>query len=49
MIGTGNYLPGTTLDNRELYEMESIRENFDVERARGSLRKKGEADDLSPA
>lgn len=49
VIGTGKYLPGTTLDNRELYEMESIRENFDVERARGSLRKKGDADDLSPA
>jgi len=49
VIGTGKYLPGTTLDNRQLYEMESIRENFDVERARNSLRKKGEADGLSAA
>lgn len=48
VIGTGKHLPETTLDNRDLYEMESIRENFDVERARGSLRKKGQADDLSP-
>lgn len=48
VIGTGKYLPETTLDNRDLYEMESIRANFDVERARASLRKKGETDDLSP-
>lgn len=48
IVGTGSYVPETRLDNFQLYEMESIRENFDLERARASLRKAGEADDLTP-
>lgn len=48
IAGSGSYLPPTILDNRALFELESIRENFDVERARVSLRKLEDPDSLSP-
>ncbi|MFQ5679868.1 MAG: 3-oxoacyl-ACP synthase III family protein [Gemmatimonadota bacterium] len=38
IAGSGSYLPPTILDNRELFERATIREAFDVERARASLR-----------
>lgn len=47
VAGTGRFLPERRLDNRALYAVESIRENFDVERARRSLRD-DEAAGLSP-
>lgn len=49
IAGSGSYLPPTVLDNRALFQMESIRDNFDVERARASLRKLEDPDSLSPA
>ncbi len=48
IAGSGSFLPDTTLDNFELYEMESIRSVFDVERARSSLRGVEAVEDLSP-
>jgi len=47
IAGSGSYLPPTRVDNARLFERDSIRENFDVERARGSLRD-GAGEDLSP-
>jgi len=38
VAGTGSFLPPTRLDNRALFEVPGIRENFDVERARGALK-----------
>lgn len=38
VAGSGSFLPPRVLDNIELFEMESIRSAFDVERARASLR-----------
>jgi len=38
VAGSGRYLPRRSVDNRELYEMESIRQAFDAELARASLR-----------
>ena len=38
VAGSGRYLPPRSVDNYELYEMESIRRAFDVEMARASLR-----------
>ncbi len=38
VVGSGRYLPQRSVDNFDLYEMESIRRTFDVELARGSLR-----------
>ncbi|MDP2482088.1 MAG: beta-ketoacyl-ACP synthase 3 [Candidatus Palauibacterales bacterium] len=38
VAGTGRYLPQRAVDNFDLYEMPSIREAFDVEMARTSLR-----------
>ncbi len=38
MAGSGRFLPQTTVNNFELYEMDSIRSAFDVEAARASLR-----------
>ena len=38
VAGTGSFLPPTRVTNASLYEIDSIREAFDVERARGSLR-----------
>jgi len=37
VTGTGSYLPADTVDNFDLYEMGTLRETFDVERARKSL------------
>lgn len=48
VIGTGSFLPERSMDNQELYRMESIRANFDVERARGSLKDSGGVEDLPP-
>jgi len=39
LAGTGRFLPATAMDNYDLYGLSSIRDGFDVERARGSLRK----------
>jgi 3-oxoacyl-[acyl-carrier-protein] synthase-3 len=49
IAGSGSFLPAKTLDNFELYELESIRGNFDVERARASLRGVEDVDSLSAA
>ena len=49
IAGSGSFLPPTVLDNRSLYARDSIRENFDVERARKSLRSVEDAGSLSPA
>jgi len=38
VAGSGRYLPQQSVDNFQLYEMESIRRAFDVDMARGSLR-----------
>ncbi len=38
VAGSGRFLPQTTVNNFELYEMDSIRSAFDVEAARASLR-----------
>lgn len=48
IAGSGSYLPARVLDNAGLFEMDTIREAFDVERARGSLRDE-DAAELSPA
>jgi 3-oxoacyl-[acyl-carrier-protein] synthase III len=45
LLGTGSFLPPTSMDNHALYELPSIRRAFDVERARGSLKKAEEAVD----
>lgn len=48
--GVGSWLPPMVVDNFRLFERESIRENFDVERARSSLRGgDDETAGLSPA
>jgi 3-oxoacyl-[acyl-carrier-protein] synthase-3 len=49
IAGTGSFLPPHRVDNRTLFEHPGIRENFDVERARGSLKDAGDASGLSPA
>ena len=46
IAGSGSFLPDTTLNNFDLYEMESIRSVFDVERARSSLRGVEAVEDL---
>jgi 3-oxoacyl-[acyl-carrier-protein] synthase III len=48
IAGTGSFLPPTVNTNRDLYELESIRRAFDVERARGSLRDLPDAVELEP-
>lgn len=47
LAGSGSFLPETSLHNRDLWAMASIRENFDVERARGSLKEVGDPAALS--
>lgn len=48
--GVGSWLPPTAVDNFRLFERETIRRNFDVERARASLRGEGdEPEALAPA
>jgi 3-oxoacyl-[acyl-carrier-protein] synthase-3 len=49
IVGSGSYLPPKRLDNFALYEVDSIRENFDVEKARASLRNGGGSAELSEA
>jgi 3-oxoacyl-[acyl-carrier-protein] synthase III len=51
VAGSGRFLPQTTVDNFQLYEMDSIRSAFDVEAARASLRdiEEGEAAGLDAA
>jgi 3-oxoacyl-[acyl-carrier-protein] synthase III len=60
LVGTGSFLPETSMDNHALFELPSIRDAFDVERARGALRRAvgagsgdpgpdpDDVDDLSP-
>lgn len=38
LAGTGRYLPPEIWTNMDLFAMDSVRSNFDVEKARGSLR-----------
>lgn len=47
IAGSGSFLPSTRLDNAALYDIEAIRRNFDVEKARGSLRNGSGAEDLT--
>lgn len=49
VAGSGSYLPPSAVDNFQLFELESIRENFDVGRARASLRRVEDVEGLSPA
>ena len=49
IAGSGRFLPETRLTNFDLYEMESIRNVFDVERARSSLRDVEAVESLSAA
>ena len=51
VAGSGRYLPERSVDNFELYEMDSIRRAFDVDSARSSLRgiEPQEAADLTAA
>lgn len=48
IAGWGSFLPPHRLTNGDLFEVEGIRANFDVERARGSLRDVEDAEDLEP-
>ena len=48
IAGTGSYLPETVLDNHDLFARPSIRENFELERARGSLRGVEDPERLAP-
>ncbi|MCG8469829.1 MAG: beta-ketoacyl-ACP synthase 3 [Gemmatimonadetes bacterium] len=47
IAGTGSFLPADSIDNFALYEMGTLRDDFDVEQARGSLRSVEGADALS--
>jgi len=38
VAGSGRYLPARSVDNFDLFELESMRRTFDVEQARGALR-----------
>jgi 3-oxoacyl-[acyl-carrier-protein] synthase-3 len=49
VAGTGSYLPSTVLDNAALFEMGTIREDFDLDRARSSLNDVEGVDGLEPA
>lgn len=48
MAGTGSFLPPGRVDNRTLFGHPGIRENFDVERARGALKSVEDAASLAP-
>ncbi len=48
IVGTGSYVPEHRLTNRDLFAMDTIREQFDVERARDSLKEVDDADSLGP-
>ncbi len=47
LAGSGSFLPDTVLTNDDLWAMASIRANFDVDRARGSLKGVEDASSLS--
>ena len=47
LVGTGRFLPETTLDNFALYAKEELRSSFDIERARTSLRDAVDIDAMS--
>jgi 3-oxoacyl-[acyl-carrier-protein] synthase-3 len=49
IAGTGSFLPPNRQDNRELFAIDGIRSNFDVERARASLHDEEGNETLSPA
>ena len=49
VAGTGSFLPETTLDNHALYAKDEIRDSFDIERARASLRESEGVDGLEDA
>jgi 3-oxoacyl-[acyl-carrier-protein] synthase-3 len=38
IAGSGSYVPDTRVDNFQLFALDSIREDFDIERARAALR-----------
>lgn len=42
IVGTGSYLPETSVDNFDLYAMDDLRSSFDMDRARSSIRVDGE-------
>lgn len=46
IAGSGSYVPDARVDNFELFALDSIREGFDVERARASLKDVESADTL---
>ena len=48
IAGSGSFLPPHRLDNDDLFDVPGIRDNFDVERARGSLRDAEDAEALEP-
>ena len=48
VAGTGSFLPPERVDNRALFAHAGIRENFDVERARGSLKDVEDPEALAP-
>lgn len=48
VLGTGSFLPPTVRTNRDLFKVASLREAFDVDRARGSLRDQPDAAELEP-
>jgi 3-oxoacyl-[acyl-carrier-protein] synthase-3 len=49
IVGSGSYLPETRLGNFDFFEIESIKRNFDVERARASLQGVEGVEKMSPA
>lgn len=48
IAGSGRFVPDTRMDNYELFALDSIREDFDLERARGTLREIDDVDSLAP-
>ena len=38
IVGTGSFLPETSVDNFDLYAMDGLRSSFDIDRARSSIR-----------
>ena len=48
IAGSGRFVPDTRVDNFELFALDSIREDFDLERARGTLRGVDDVDSLTP-
>jgi len=48
IAGSGSCLPESRLSNIDLFGLDSIRDNFDLERARASLRDAEEAETMAP-